>query len=281
MLNRNLAFFTTLLTVSVCLFVSCVAGRAGGPAVQKAMSWEQLNKEMETKPNDAGLWLLRGQILSKSFEDSEAIEAYSRAIKLDPGLTLAYIGRGDAYMTYEKPNEALANYLKAQTLLKNAPGTANFVRVQVAIAQCYKAKKQYDLELPLRLSIAKYTHGPNDFASLAGCQMQNKQFKEAAESFRNAIKQNSGQVDLHRQFGEYYVVIGDYVNAAEEFTRALDVAIARHVLDLSGNTHLYELRAHCYDKLGRTALAIQDRRRAQKWQESIFDAAPVRDSRNE
>jgi cytochrome c-type biogenesis protein CcmH/NrfG len=60
------------------------------------MSWAQLNKELAERPNDANLWLMKGQILAKTFEDKNAIDCYTKAIKLDPGLFRAYICRGDA-----------------------------------------------------------------------------------------------------------------------------------------------------------------------------------------
>jgi hypothetical protein len=75
-------------------------------------------------------------------------------------------------------------------------------------------------------------------------------------------------------------MIGDYASSAREFSRAINLAIAEHALDISGNYNLFKRRADCYDKLGRTALAVQDRRRAQNWQESIFDATPVQVERN-
>jgi cytochrome c-type biogenesis protein CcmH/NrfG len=244
------------------------------------MNWEQLNRELEKNPNDANLWLMRGLIHAKTFEDTEAIECYTKAIKLDPKLVAAYIGRGDAYLTYQKTAEALKDYLRAQTLFKGNSDAKEYFSVQIAMAKCYKTLQQYNLELPIRMDLVKRAGGANEWAALAECQMRNKMVKEASISYQNAIKKNAGQVDLHRQYGEYFATLGDYTNSAQEFSRAINIVVAHGVMDISGNYHLYERRADCYDKLGRTALAIQDRRHAQNWKESIFDVAPVQDARN-
>ncbi|MDR3614970.1 MAG: hypothetical protein P4L53_15530 [Candidatus Obscuribacterales bacterium] len=276
MFNRNSAV-CALLATCLLLLVSSTVGRA---YAQKLMSWPQLNKEMAERPNDANLWLMKGRILAKTFEDKDAIDCFTKAIQLDPGLFRAYICRGDAYLTFEKTAEALHDYAKAQAILKGKPEVMGYFDVQLAVAKCYKTLKQFSLELPIRKELVKRTGSANDWAALAECQMQNKLVKEASISYQNAIKKNPAQIDLHRQYGEYFSTLGDYANSAQEFSRAIELVIAEHAQDISGNFRLYQRRADCYDKLGRTALAVQDRRRAQNWQESIFDVAPVQDARN-
>lgn len=234
---------------------------------------------MAVRPNDANLWCLRGEILAKTFEDKEAIDCYTKAIKLNPNLARAYMFRGNAYLTFEKTGDALNDYLKAQALLKGKPDAKGYYDVQTSLAKCYKILKQYSLELPLRVEVLKKTGAANEWAALAECQMQNRLIKEASISYQNAIKKSPRQIDLHRQYAEYFATLGDYEKSAQEFSRAIDLVIAGHALDLSSNHRLFERRADCYDKLGRTALAVQDRRHAQNWKESIFDAAPVQDNR--
>jgi tetratricopeptide (TPR) repeat protein len=278
--ERNYAFVSALFALSFLMLISSANTGAFGQAL---MGWEQLNRALLQKPDDADLWVMKGVILAKTFEDQEAIDCFTKAIALNPNQIRAYIGRGDAYLTFEKTGLALADYLRAQALLNGKPntkGSKEFIAVQAALARCYRGLKQYGLELPLRQELFQYVGGANELGELADCQMRNKQVKEAAVSYQKAIKKNPTQIDFHRRYAEFFATTGDYANSAQEYSRAIDLATAQHALDLSGNYQLFQRRADCYDKLGRAALALQDRRHAQRWQETIFEATPTQDSRN-
>jgi tetratricopeptide (TPR) repeat protein len=150
--KRNSAFLSARLAISFLLLISSTVGAACG---QSQMSWEQLNKELAQRPNDANLWCMRGEILAKTFEDKEAIDCYTKAIELNPSLARAYIFRGNAYLSYEKTGDALNDYLKAQTFFKGKADAKGYFDTQLALAKCYKILKQYSLELPIRKDVLK------------------------------------------------------------------------------------------------------------------------------
>ena len=266
---------------NICWLIICCT--VGAALAAPEMTWEQLNSAIDRQPTDASLWLQRGQILAKTFEDKEAIDNFTKAIKLNPNLVKAYIGRGDSYFSSQRTTDALTDYQHAQSLLiaQKDSKSQTFFDLQTSLARCYKLLKQYDKELPLRVAIAKKTVALiPDVTALAECQAANHLPKDASLTYQRAIKQDPIRTKLYRQYGDFLVSTGDYATAVEIYGQGIQLLEKERGFDTVGNHVLYDRRATCYDKLGKKDLAMQDRRRALKYNESVYDTIPTFDSRN-
>jgi tetratricopeptide (TPR) repeat protein len=89
---------------------------------------------------DGRAWLVRGLIHSHLRQHSQAVEAYNRALTIEPKNTEALIRRGWAYLQLEAPRVALVDFEKALKLRKADPlalcgrGYARILLGQVADA---------------------------------------------------------------------------------------------------------------------------------------------------
>jgi tetratricopeptide (TPR) repeat protein len=129
---------------------------------QKLEAIEAFAKAVELNPKDAVAYYNQGLAFDELGKYEEALEEYHASIKLDPKLAISYVGRGNAYYKLKKYEKALKDYDKAIELKPEMPepyvGRGN---VYWKYNWYYKAIRDYDraIELNPRYALAYYNRG--------------------------------------------------------------------------------------------------------------------------
>jgi len=129
---------------------------------QKLEAIEAFTKAVELNPKDAAAYYNQGLAFDELGKYEEALDEYHASIKLDPKLAISYVGRGNAYYKLKKYEKALKDYDKAIELKPEMPepyvGRGNVYWKQ---NWYYKAIRDYDraIELNPRYALAYYNRG--------------------------------------------------------------------------------------------------------------------------
>lgn len=84
--------------------------------------------------NDINEYLRKAEVLDRLLKYEEAMEAYDKAIELDPQCAEAYLGKWYILDELEKNTEALEVYIKALEL--KAPNTDSYIHFQSGYELC-------------------------------------------------------------------------------------------------------------------------------------------------
>lgn len=76
-----------------------------------------IDKKLQESPNDGDLWMERGLALSKQKLMREAVEAYSKAISIDPFKGIYYRHRGHRHLSCWEFQEACADFETASRMI--------------------------------------------------------------------------------------------------------------------------------------------------------------------
>jgi tetratricopeptide (TPR) repeat protein len=206
---------------------------------------EQYNKAVNVL--SATDWLLKGYSLANANKYQGAIEAFGRAIKLNPNLTEAYNSRGMTYGVF------LREYRQAITDLDKAielnPKDVRAYRFrgdaysdlgdyQQAIRDCTRA-----IELDSKYAGSYYCRG-NAYSELAS-------FQQAIRDYDRGIELNPNLVEgYYNNRGYAYSKLGDYRRAIRDYDKAIE--LNPNIADTYSN------RGIAYGKLGNSQQALED-----------------------
>jgi tetratricopeptide (TPR) repeat protein len=93
--------------------------RPNPPADASDRAKEQFKRELEIDPRNAGAEYVLGEIARQESQWNDAVEHFTKANKLDPGLSDALLGLGMAFVAEGKPVDAI---LPLETYVKQQPG---------------------------------------------------------------------------------------------------------------------------------------------------------------
>jgi Flp pilus assembly protein TadD len=133
----------------------------------------------------------KGRELYRNDHDSEAVQAFQEAIKLDPNLAEAHFRLGLGYESLGKRDEAEAEYKKAVEAYKK-----------------YFAEHEDDAE-------AHYALGQT-YANLG-------QYSEAIRQYKDATKLKEDDPDMFYDLGVAYTKLAQYDAAAAAFSKSLEI----------------------------------------------------------
>ena len=185
---------------------------------------EKEKKQVEAKITDeerlfeASQWFEKGyqHILNK--EHDSAIEAYTKAIALDPNDALAYNNRGAAYANKGQYDRAIEDFNKAIAL------NPNLAQAYYNRGAAYADKGQYDR------AIEDYNKAialdPNDALAYynRGIAYKNKgQYDRAIEDYNKAIALNPNNALAYNNRGVAYYEKGNMGRAISDFQKACDM----------------------------------------------------------
>jgi tetratricopeptide (TPR) repeat protein len=186
-----------------------------------------------------------------------AAEAYTEAIRLDPGCAEAYKRRGACKFNEGKIEVSLPDFSKALELDPKDAETCKYRALAYANLQEFSPAIS-DLKRALKL-------GPADpapyhdllarvYSNRAAEEARNKMFAEAAADVTEAMKHDPKAAIFYHQRGSCYFNLKEYEKAAADFTEAIrrEPAQASH----------YRNRGHCLQALGREEDARADFQKA-------------------
>ncbi len=135
---------------------------------------------------------------------NEAIDAYQRAIGIDPQNADAYVGLGDAYMGLGKWVEALGSYKKAVEL---DPQSAD---AQYALGDAYNTMRMHgDAFAPLVKAIQLDPGFAEAYYGIAHAYLSGKQYAKSISFLNSAIRLKPDYEDAHYGLAIAYLNLGN------------------------------------------------------------------------
>ncbi len=189
----------------------CVLVNSGNP--QKAV--EAFTKAIKLNPNNEKFYIFRGNAYGEAGNNNLAVKDSAKAIKLNPKYAKAYVSRGNAYLRSGSYQQAVKDYSMA---VKLSPKHEE--------AYCYRG-------------VAYGALGKE---------------QQALEDFSHAIKLNPEYEKAYFYRGLAYAESGNYHKALEDFNKAVELN--------PGDSEAYFNRGRVYGLLGDTYKAVEDIRKA-------------------
>lgn len=255
-MKRRYSFLPLLLSGLLALSaVGCGASNPNISAAEDALeneNYEQalqsINTEIETNPQNAEAYMLKGNILYQQAQATENLDqradlmadmmaAYERAVEIDPQmqgqvdlrLIQAYqqeFGRGaEAYNQAQQAGDPEA-YRKAAAYLEAAsqinPDSAR-APLYEAFAHINAGDTEQALE-PLRRAVEAGADSASNYVLLGQLYLQQQQPQEAITLLEEATEQYPDNAELRSQLLNAYVRAGD----TERAMTAYEEAIAEH-----------------------------------------------------
>lgn len=191
----------------------------------------------------------KGIVSDESGDHNDAINAYSRAIELNPKYGAAYFNRGCAYYALGNYGQAIKDYEKAIEFNPNdAKVYYNRGNAYDELGNRNQAIRDYDkaIELNPRYTWA-YNNRGNAYSKFGN-------YSQAIKDYNKAIEVNPNDAAAYVNRGGTYYDLGKYNQAIEDFDKAIElnpkVAAA------------YWKRGKAYEKLGKHEQATEDYNRA-------------------
>ncbi len=168
--------------------------------------------------DEAAACVQRGVALRQKGDVDQAIAAFNRAVRLDPGNALAHQGRGNAFSTRGEYERAIADYTKALELDPNLPLTyvnrgLAFVKrkhIDRAIADYTKA-----LELDAKLPLAYLNRG--------SAHARRGEYDQAIADFTGALRLDPKLTLAHVNRGLAHAKKGEIDAAVADYDKALQL----------------------------------------------------------
>jgi tetratricopeptide (TPR) repeat protein len=189
----------------------CVLVNSGNP--QKAV--DAFTKAIKLNPNNEKFYVFRGNAYGEAGSNNQAVKDIAKAIKLNPKYAKAYVSRGNAYLRAGSYQQAVKDYT---TAVKLSPKHEE--------AYCYRGVA---------------------YGALGREQ-------QALEDFSRAIKLNPEYEKAYFYRGLAYAESGNYHKALEDFNKAVELN--------PGDSEAYFSRGRVYGLLGDTYKAVEDIRKA-------------------
>jgi tetratricopeptide (TPR) repeat protein len=200
------------------------------------------------------LLINRGLLWLERREWDKAVTDLQAAIQLDEGQWLAFENLGQVYRRRNMPDQAIEQFTRAIKLrpdsapLYRARALANLERKQPTPAQ--RACAAADLDHAIRLELPGSPALAADHARRARLLHQEEREEEALAACAAALKSNPDYLDAHRLRVELYRKLNRY----DELIRSCNDVLARD----KPSATLYELRGLARENLGDYRAAIDD-----------------------
>ena len=181
-----------LLICAVCLLALAFGcNRSGQQSANNSTGPAAVSNDLAAHRGQARELLQKGKELYRNDQDTEAVEAFKEAVKLDPDLAEAHFRLGLSYEALGKQDEAEAEYKKAVESFKK-----------------YLEEHEDDSE-------ARYDLGQT-YAGLG-------QYSEAIRQYQRATKLKDDDPDIYYDLGVAHTKLAQYDAAAAAFKKSLEI----------------------------------------------------------
>lgn len=194
-------------------------------------------------------WFENGCVLVNSGNPHKAVEAFAKAIKLNPNNEKFYVFRGNAYGETGNNNQAVKDIVKAIKLNpKYAKAYVSRGNAYLRSGSYQQAVKDYSMAVKLSPKHEEaYCYRGVAYGALGKEQ-------QALEDFSRAIKLNPEYEKAYFYRGLAYAESGNYHKALEDFNKAVELN--------PSDAEAYFNRGRVYGLLGDTYKAVEDIRKA-------------------
>jgi len=234
---------------------------------------EKEKKQVEAKITDkerlfeANQWFEKGYDYDINKEYDNAIEAYTKAIQLDPNYAEAHYNRGLSYSSKGQYDKAVEDYSRAIII------NPNYTDAYYRRGRTYYSKVQYDKAIddfnkvisidpnyhdPMYIGIYLNRYNQGNSAIYYWCGMayyHEGQYDQAINNFDKAISIGSTDAVLYNTRGMMYDLKGLHDKAIEDYSKSI-------TLDPKHADAYYYNRGNASLKLGNIKKAISDFQKA-------------------
>ena len=220
------------------------------------------NEALQLNPNNADVYIDRGNAYFDLGQYERAIQDYNKTIKLRSDYSEAYNNRARAYEELGQYNRAFQDYTKAIELNPNYAlcyynrGLASLYQQQYRRA-IPDFTKVIELESKPDKIDNSATYGLADVYNNRGVAYKNlEQYENALKDYNKAIELNPNQADAYLNRAVLFIMAGNYNQALADLNKTLQINPNR--------AQAYYLRGLIYAEMGNTAKAQADLTRAQQ-----------------
>ncbi len=208
----------------------------------------------ESIVSQADIYVLRARQFLLLLQLDKALSDFNKAISMNPSDLAARKERANLYLKMKNIPLALQD---CNGIIAQNPKDLDYYKLRAKIYETNKEPEKALGDLNKVVSLCK-TDPP---AYLNRGQLYDRlgQYAKAIADYTKAAELNSSEDDAFRYRGTSYFKLGQYDKAVDDYSQAIS-------LDPIGNVATYSLRALAYDKLGKTELALKDRRSAKEGQ---------------
>lgn len=181
-----------ILALSLLLVISgCKSGRQSGTNSSNQVLGAANGVTQD--PAQARSFLEKGKLLYRNDQDTEAVDAFQKAISLDPTLSEAHFRLGLTYEALNKADEAEAEFKKAVESYKK-----------------YFANDENNKDAEAHYNLGQ---------TYAGLH----QYSDAIREFKQATKIRSDDADIYYDLGMAHTKLAQYSEAANAFSKSLEI----------------------------------------------------------
>lgn len=216
-------------------------------AVSDLVTDDKKSTERRRKANQKTVWdyLREGNRLYDEKKFNQAVEAYTKAIELNPEYATSYNNRGFTYKNLKEFDKALADLNRAIDL------NPDYVNAYYNLGNTYKALGDYDKALAdYSRAIELNPDYVNAYNNRGFTYNNLKEYDKALADLNRAIELNPDFVEAYNNRGFAYHNLKEFDKALADFDRAIE-------LDF-GCAIAYHNRAEVYRALGQEDKAAAD-----------------------
>jgi len=211
---------------------------------QQNYAIEAYKKAIQLDPNNAKTYNNLGILYYTLGQQNYAIEAYKKAVEVNPNDADIYYNLGISYQNLEQYNDAIETYKKAIELNPNDTDLYNNLGVLYhKLGQQNYAIRAYKKAIELDPNNAK------TYNNLGISYLKLKQYNNAIEAYKKAIEANPNDADLYNNLGISYQKLEQYNDAIEAYKKAFELNF--------NDPDIYNNLGVLYHKLGQQNYAIQ------------------------
>lgn len=162
------------------------------------------------------MWLNLGLCRRKEGRHDLALEAYRRALELQPDLPEAHVRVVEALRELGRDEEALA---ACRTGIETCPDAADLYYAAIALHE--KAARREDAEALLEVLAVRQPGNADIWFRLGNMKFDRQAYPEAADAYRAALAAKPDWPEAHLNFGLAAYEAGRYEDAGAAFDKAL------------------------------------------------------------
>ena len=205
----------------------------------------------EEHPDQAGTWIASGKVYEKSDRLADAADAYQKAFAIDPSLEDLRVAIGNLLMRLGRDQEA-SKFLRAgvnsadtkpevvynyavslirekkysaaiASLRKVTRERPEMFQAWSALAQCYRATRQYGLAVaPYQQALAMKPDGKLAY-NLGYCAMKAKRHDTAETAYLQALEMKPDMIEARYNLSLNYMDAKRYEDAVSSFNSMLEI----------------------------------------------------------
>jgi len=173
-------------------------------------------------PDNATLWIIDGIAARRQGRDNDALQAYEKALKLDPVHPDAAFNLGNLYRDQQQWAQAVQAYRRA------LPVHTPQADVELAMAECLRAQGLNDEALSLLRALCARQRSDLPVLLAVEQQFQHMQAHEDTEAvLRQEIALFPQEGSLHHNLGALYIRQQRVLDALPCFERAVELGLAQ------------------------------------------------------